>query len=398
MKKILFLLIIFTLFITSTKALTLPIDITADSAALINMDSNEIIYGKNPDKKEILASLTKIMTVYTVLENVDNLDQEIIITEKDIANLYGFTCAGLQVGDKVSYQDLMYATILLSAADASQTLAYHTSGSLEKFYKLMNEEAKKLGMHNSNFTDSFGGDDNNISTAREMAILLKNALKNKTFKKIFNTENYVLSNGLTVKNYTPVLARYHGLDPTLITGSKSGYTPEAGLLLASTATINDVNYILIICKSELNEKLTTHILDSYKVYNYIKEHNYSNRIVLEKNQQLKKIKVLDGTTSEYVVTADKTVSLFLNDEEFKRVEYDYHIVDEINSEYKRGDNLGYVDIIVDNEILQTYNVYLQDDIFQYEKPSKILIVIMIILILLIILLLLINLIMFQKKR
>lgn len=398
MKKILFTIFFFFLFLSFSYAITLPVEITADSAALINLDTNELVYGKNPDKKEILASLTKIMTAYTILENVDNLNQKITITEQDIANLYGFTCAGFEVGEQLSYQDLLYAMMLLSAADASQALAYHTSGSLEEFTKLMNEEARELGMRNSNFADSFGGDDNNVSTAREMAILLRAALENKTFKKIFTASSYTLSNGLTVKNYTSAFAIYYGYDPTLITGSKSGYTPEAGLLLASTATINDINYILIVCKSELNEKLTSHILDSYKVYNYVSDHHYESRKILSKNQVLKKITVVDSTTSEYVATIDKDISVFLSDEEYRRVEVDYHIVDEINYEYKRGDNLGYIDIIVDGEVLKTYNVYLQDDIYKYEKPSKILIIIMIILVFLIILLLVLNLLMFQRKR
>ena len=150
--------------------------------------------------------------------------------------------------------------------------------------------------------------------------------------------------------------------------------------------------------TELNEKLTSHILDSYKVYNYVSDHHYESRKILSKNQVLKKITVVDSTTSEYVATIDKDISVFLSDEEYRRVEVDYHIVDEINYEYKRGDNLGYIDIIVDGEVLKTYNVYLQDDIYKYEKPSKILIIIMIILVFLIILLLVLNLLMFQRKR
>lgn len=66
MKKILFTIFFFFLFLSFSYAITLPVEITADSAALINLDTNELVYGKNPDKKEILASLTKIMTAYTI--------------------------------------------------------------------------------------------------------------------------------------------------------------------------------------------------------------------------------------------------------------------------------------------------------------------------------------------
>ena len=142
-----FLLIPFHL----TKALPLPVEVTADSAALINADTGELIYGKNEDKVEIMASLTKLMTAYAVINNVSDLNTKVTITEADIANLAGFTCAGIKVGDHVSYTDLLYALILLSAADAAQSLAYHTSGSLTAFRNLMNEEAGKLGLTKSHF-------------------------------------------------------------------------------------------------------------------------------------------------------------------------------------------------------------------------------------------------------
>ena len=388
-----FLLIPFHL----TKALPLPVEVTADSAALINADTGELIYGKNEDKVEIMASLTKLMTAYAVINNVSDLNTKVTITEADIANLAGFTCAGIKVGDRVSYTDLLYALILLSAADAAQSLAYHTSGSLTAFRNLMTEEAGKLGLTKSHFEDSYGGDDNNVSTAREMSVLLRNCLENETFKTIFMTKNYTLSTGLAVKNYTPVFAQYHGLDPDLITGSKSGYTPEAGLLLASTATINDQNYILVTCKSALNEKLTTHVLDSYRIYQYIKEHHYEERIILKKGEQLKKIKVNESTTSEYLTYIDKNVTLFLNDEEASRVQIEQRIVDEINSEYRKGDILGYVDITLDGEVLKSYYVYLNDEIFPYVEPSKVVVVIIILFVFFIILLFTLNILMFRQR-
>lgn len=393
------ILIFFFLFIplNVTKALALPVEVTADSVALINADTGDFIYGKNEDKVEIMASLTKLMTAYAVINNVNDLNTKVTITEADIANLAGFTCAGIKVGDRVSYTDLLYALILLSAADAAQSLAYHTSGSLNDFKNLMNDEAQKLGLTKSHFEDSYGGDDNNVSTAREMSVLLRKCLENSTFKKIFTTKNYTLSTGLEVKNYTPIFAQYHGLDPDLITGSKSGYTPEAGLLLASTSTIDGQNYILVTCKSALNEKLTTHVLDSYKVYQYIKDHHYENRVVLKKGEELKKIKVDESTTSEYITYVDKDVSVFLNDEEASRVKVEPKIVEEINSEYKKGDILGYVDITLDGEVLKSYYVYLNDEIFPYEEPSKVVIVIIILFVFFIILLFTLNILMFRQR-
>lgn len=400
MKKFIFLFLIIFLPFIKVNALTLPteVDITADAIVLLNLDEDEIIYTKNPDKKEILASLTKIMTAYTVLQHVDDLDKKITVTEKDIANLYGFTCAGLEKGDRVSYLDLLYGTMLISGADASQTLAIHVGGSIDGFTKLMNEEAKKLGLTNSHFADSYGGDDNNVSTAREMAYLLKTALQNKTFKKIFSTNYYTMSNGLRVVNYTASLATFHGLDSELLTGNKSGFTPEAGLLLASTATINGTNYALIVCKSAINEYKSTHVLDTYNIYNYISNLTFNKYSLLKKGTILKRIEVENGTISEYVVTADKEITAILTPKDYENLEYKINITDKITPENKIGDNLGYVDILVNGELVDTYHVYLKDEIFKYQKESKVAIIAIILLIFISLILLCTNILTINKRK
>lgn len=398
MKKVVFIIFIFLLQTSLVNALPLPVDITAESAILVNLDKDEVIYEKNPDNQVILASLTKIMTAYTVIKNVDNLDKKVTITDKDIANLYGFTCAGLEVGDKVSYRDLLYAMMLISGADASQSLAIHVGGSIEEFNELMNKEARELGLRHSNFADSYGGDDNNVSTAREMYRLLKAALENETFKRIFSTNYYTLSNGLQVVNYTASLATFHGYDSYLLTGNKSGYTPEAGLLLASTATIKGNNYLLIVCKSKENTYLSQHVIDTYKVYNYLEEKAFKERTILKRGTVIKKIEAEDSTISEYVIIADRDIKAFLTDEDFNKIRYEYHVANLITPENKIGDNLGYVDILVDNEVIDTYHIYLKDEIFSYQKESKIMIVIIIGLIFVTIVLLCTNVMSFERKK
>ncbi len=400
MKKLIFIIILFIIILSPVKALPLPVDVTADAVVLVNLDKDQIIYEKNPDKKEILASLTKIMTAYTVLENVENLNKKVTITEQDIAALWGFTCIGLEVGDKVTYLDLLYGTLLHSGADASQALAYHVAGSPEKFKKMMNEEAQKLGLRNTNFEDSYGGHDDNVSTARETARLLKEALKNETFKKIFGSNQKTLSNGLIVYNFTRNFATFHGLDETLLTGNKSGYTPEAGLLLASTATINNTNYALIVMKSDINTYMSQHVLDTYKIYDYVKNLTFETQTIIEKDSLIKRIPVENGTISEYVVNAEEDITITLPEEDMKKITVEYNVTDKITPKNKKGDNLGYIDILVGDNVVSTYNVYLKDQIFQIEdtEPKKNSIIFIIGLILFIFILLCTNLFNVKKKK
>ena len=87
MKKVLLILISFLLSLTIVNALELPVDVTADSVILVNRDDDRIIYTKNPDKEQILASLTKVMTLYTAINKIDNLNKKVTITDKDVEAL-----------------------------------------------------------------------------------------------------------------------------------------------------------------------------------------------------------------------------------------------------------------------------------------------------------------------
>lgn len=368
MKKV-FFFIILMLFVTNIKALPLPVDVTADSALLYSIDEDTIIYEKNASKKQILASLTKIMTVHVALQNIDDIKQKVVITNNDIKDLVGFTCVGLLPGNRVTYEDLLYGTILYSGADTSQTLAYHIAGSPERFVSIMNEEAKRLSLRNTYFVDTYGGGDENVSTALELNTLLKEALKNKTFKKIFTTTQYKFTNNINVVNYTRSIATFHGLDDTLITGNKSGYTPEAGLLLASTSTINDKEYIVIVMKSNINYYLSSHVLDTYKILDYIKDKNFEKRTILKEGTLLQTAKVYNSTIDEYQIYLSKDINIVLDSNDFDKLKIEYHIINEIKPGTKAGDNIGFIDIILNGEIIKTENIKLEDKIYELKTDE-----------------------------
>lgn len=399
MKKIIFFFITFFLFILKIEGLTLPneVDITADSMMLTNLDANNVIFTKNADKVQSIASLTKIMTAYVTLKNVDNLDKKVTVTSADLENLWVYTVAGLQPGDYVSYRDLLYGLILISGADCAQTLANKIGGSVPEFVRMMNEEAVKLGLNHTRFEDPAGGEDGNVSTARELTLLLKEALNNPEFKTIFGTNYYTMKNGLHVVNYTQAYATFHGLDPYLLTGNKSGYTDTAGLLLASTANINGTNYMLIVCKSQINQYMSAHVLDSYKIYDYLKTLSFTEYKVLEKGTLLKQVPVQNATTSLYYIVADKDVTFTLPVGMEDKVRLDYHIVDHITADNKVGDNLGFIDIYVGDELVDTYHIYLYDEIFVPVEESQTVIIVIILLIFLCLILLCINLLITPKK-
>ena len=372
MKKIIFIFSCFILFCSTVNAVKLPVDIEAKSAILINLDENEVIYEKNADGVQILASLTKIMTVHVALQNIDDITDTVKITEKDWQGIEGMTVSkpNLAVGEKVTYEDLLYWTMLWSAADTAQALGNNIGGTTENFVKMMNKEAKRLKLRNTHFEDTFGGHDDNIGTARELGILLTEALKDKRFEEIFKTTIYHSTNGSPVVNSTKNYAIFHGLDENLITGNKTGYTPEAGLLIASTATIKGTEYLTIVMNSDPNAYMTTHVLDTYRILDYVKTQNYKSRTILEKDTLLKKIKVVNGTIDEYPVYLPNTITKILSDEDYQKVKIEYNIVDKIDYTSKVGDNLGFVDVIIDDEVIASESIYLKDKLYETNDNTK----------------------------
>ena len=372
MKKIIFLLIVFFLLPITSKAIELPINVSAKGVALYDVTHDQFIYSKNLDQQFELASLTKMYTEYLAIINNLNLKKKVKITRDSFYRLDAFTKIGLEEGEVLTLNELLYASNLNSGADASQALAYGTTKNVKDFVLLMNETVKGMGLYNTHFETTYGGSNNDTSTPREVVYFLKEALQNKDFERIFNGKYLKLSNGLEAINYTRSIASFYGYNPDLIKGNKSGYTDDAGMLLASTATINDVDYILVVFKSKVlhipNEKW--HIKDTYDIYNYLKDKNYEERTLIEKGTYLETIPVENSTISEYILNSDEELTLILNDEEYDSVTYDYHIIDKISNKTKQGSSLGHIDIYVGDELIYTYKLELKDYIFDKKQEAK----------------------------
>ena len=201
------------------------------------------------------ASMTKIMTVILGIENFDDLDEKITLTNEMFTGLYeqDATQAGFQPGEEVRVIDLLYGAMLPSGAECCETLARLVSGSEDNFAALMNQKAAELGMKNTHFTNPTGlTDTEHYSSAADMAKLLQAALHNATFRTIFTAEHYTTTataqhpEGVSLTS--TLLGKLDGTElpaGTQIEGGKTGYTAAAGLCLASLATVNGKEYILV---------------------------------------------------------------------------------------------------------------------------------------------------------
>lgn len=366
MKKFLKIILI-CLLLSIKSAYAEEFKITSDYVILYNLNDNKVLYELNSEDKTQIASLTKIMATIVGIENNENLDEEVVITREALKGYTDYTKVGFKVGDKVTVRDLLYGVMLPSGADASLALSIHTAGSVSGFVELMNDKAIELGLKNTLFDNPIGEDsEENYSSAKDVAIILKYALKDPTFRDIFNAREYTISSiNKTVKSTLIMYSKSYGLDVTDINGAKSGFTDEAGVCLASTATIDGVDYLLVTIGADVKNKSNA-VRDSLEIYDYYSS-NYSYQTITKKDDVLATIPTKWGKVKEYDIKALEDTSLYLeNGIRKNKIKYKYEGIDELNYRIKKGDKLGTITVLYRDKEIFNYDVYLNEKIEYYH--------------------------------
>lgn len=379
MKKVLSFIFVFILFMVRANAVEL--DISSQNAILYNMDTEEILYEKAADEQVSIASLTKIMTALVSIENIEDLDTQVVLTADDFGGLIeaNAVTAGFTKGEVVTYRDLLYGLLLPSGADAAKALARNIAGSEENFIKMMNEKVEKMNLKNTHFSTVIGlDDDNNYSTARELALIFKAALKNEDFKTIITTKEYTSSDG-KVKFHSTIQsnAKKFEIDIPYILGGKTGTTTDAGLCLATIAKENDVNYMLVTLGALYDKKAPHNIEDAQTIYDYFID-NYGNHVIVDKETPFTEIKVKYGTEKTLKLYPTKSITKYLeNDYDKNDIKYVYDGREEITAFTKKGEKLGTLEIYYQDNLIAKENIVLNQtlkfSLLEFAKENIIII-------------------------
>ena len=366
-KSIQFLFGIFLFFVSILNIQAEEFNITSEHVILYNMNEEKVLYELASEEQTQIASLTKIMTTIVAIENSNNLEEEVTIPKEAFKGISEYTQVGFKTGDTTTIRDLLYGVMLPSGADAANALAIHISGSISNFVDLMNQKCEELKLKNTHFDNPIGMDSaENYSTASDMAKLLIYSLKNDTFKEIFQAREYTIAS--LNKTLTTTLIGYsksYGLDITDITGAKSGFTDGAGLCLASTSTMDDVNYLLITLGASTQNRSNA-VRDTLEIYHYYNS-TYSYQTVVKKDQKFKTIPIKWGKKESYDILAEEEVSIYLANDIIKnRIKYTYEGIEELNYQMKKGTKLGVVNVTYEGELLTTYDVYLNETLEYYH--------------------------------
>ena len=210
----------------SAPALAAP-DVSAQCALVLDGCTGRVLYEKSADTRSLIASTTKIMTALVVLESCD-LDARVRVPES-ACGIEG-SSVYLRPGEVLSVRELLLGLMLHSGNDAAMALALYCGGTCEAFVCRMNEKAEKLGLRSTHFANPHGLDDEqNYSTARDLASLAAYALEREDFREIVSTKT-ALAAGRSLTNHNKLLWRVDGA-----VGVKTGYTRAAGRILVGAA-------------------------------------------------------------------------------------------------------------------------------------------------------------------
>jgi len=324
---------------------SIPLDFDVSNAkgmVLMEGETGRVLFGINPDERLPMASTTKIMTALLTLEQ-PAVDTSFVVNAAAI-QVEG-TSMGLKEGDSVTLRTLAAGMLLASGNDAANAAAVAVDGSISKFAERMNERAASIGMNNTSFVTPSGLDDeNHYSTAKDMALLAREALKNPDFAALCGSSTMKLYYGNPpyarwLSNHNRLLREYDGT-----IGVKTGFTKKSGRCLVSAARREDTTLICVtlgavddwnLHKQALNAGFDA--LRTYRLSDFLSE-RWS-------------VPVTGGTRSAVRIELQEDPVLSLTEREAERVELSVQFSTLEFAPVSAGEVLGEVSVVLDHQVL-----------------------------------------------
>lgn len=321
-----------------------PLKVNASSTTLMDMDNNRVLYTSNGNDVRLIASISKIMTAIVAINNYDI--SKTVTVDESVLKSYG-SGIYVQVGEEISMENLLYGLMLRSGNDAAIQIANTVGGSMDSFVKMMNDTSKSIGMKNTKFVNSSGLENSdgigNTSTSTDMALLMSYAMKNDTFKKIVGTkEKTVKTNFKTYiwHNKNKLLNNYK-----YCTGGKTGFTEKARRTLVTTASRDNMNFVIVTLNDSNDFNNHKSLYEEY--FN-----KYKSYKVLDKKDKFQ--------NSNYYIKKDKYIAL--TNDEYKKISKEIVLYDNNVS-----DVVGYVVVKLDDKVLVKEYIYEKEVIVNKDK-------------------------------
>ncbi|MDD2762215.1 MAG: D-alanyl-D-alanine carboxypeptidase [Methylomonas sp.] len=330
--------------------------VAGTSYYLLDFHSGRVLAEKDPDKRVAPASLTKIMSAYVVFRELKaghlTLDEKVTISQN--AWETGGSKMFIEVNKQVPVEDLLQGMIIQSGNDASVALAEHVAGSEQTFATMMNEQASRLGMVNSNFENATGLPmPNHYSSAHDLALLAQAVIKEFPEYYRWDSQKEFTYNNITQKNRNLLLWRDESVD-----GLKTGYTEDAGYCMVASAKREDMRLISVVMgTSSPNARANeTQSLLNYG-FRFFETHK-----LYDAGQVLSEVRVRKGETSNLSVGPAEDVYVTAPRKHFNELKAETQVDKAVLAPIKKGDTVGSLSVTLAGEVILTRPLVAMGDI------------------------------------
>jgi len=369
MKKIILIfafIFIFSMTIFADEAKINEPNVNAHGAILMDFNTGRVLWEKNSKTPLAMASTTKIMTAIVALE-MANLEDVVKVSRK--AAVSPQVKMSLSENEEIKLEYLLYALMLQSYNDSAVAIAEHISGSVEEFCRLMTEKAKELGATDTIFETPSGLDlGEHQSTANDMAIITRYALKNEKFMKIINTPNITVSSNkrtYNLVNKNRLLNEFDGAN-----GVKTGFTGKAGHCFVGSAKRNDMQLISVVLASgwgnmgkEQKWRDTKEILsygfNAYEYHDIIDMGDIAGSIEIERSK-----------TAQIELMYSEDFFLPLNKQELENLSVEAYFPEILRAPVTKGDTLGSVRVFIDGNTVKEIDLIATDSAERHDLKTS----------------------------
>lgn len=330
------------------------------SAILIEATTGKIIYEKNVHERYAPASMTKIMSMILIMEEIEkgNLKWNETLTTSSNASSMGGSQIFLQANEKMSVKDLFKGVAIGSANDATVVFAERIAGTEDKFVEKMNQKAKELGLKDTNFKNATGLDEaNHYSSAYDMAFMARELVKHeKIFEFTTIYEDYLrqnTDNKFWLVNTNKLIKTYEGAD-----GLKTGYTKEAGYCLTATANKNRMRLIGTIMGASDSKTRNSNMMTLLD-YGY---NSYEMQVEVKKGDVISNKKITKAKNQNVKIVPKKDASVLIKrGEEKEALNYEIKL-DKIKLPIKKGQGVGILKLKDGNKVVSKVELTVKNDI------------------------------------
>lgn len=357
---------------------------TAQSVILYDLNSDTMIYAYNPDLQVYPASLVRLMAVMVAIEHAD-LTDEVVVSQSALMNMESDAIVfGLRAGERLSLESLLYLMIVSAANDPGPVVAEHVAGSQVEFAKLMNEKAAELGCTGTHFTNAHGlHDPNNYTTARDLLRITKAALEIPLIRKMFESDYYIVpatnySNERTAftSNYmlsNKVVSKYYD---ARLTGGKTGATEAAGRCLVATSEGNGMRLLSVVMGTVPTYEEGTNLIlrfGSFEETAALLDFAYARyeyRQLFYTNQVLTQMTVAGGANAVTLTPAQTIATVLPISLDESLLVYEYNREAGLTAPIMAGSQISPLEVWYDSVCLGTTELLAMYDVPRWGTPQE----------------------------